>query len=454
MRVTGALRWPARDDFRTVVSLAVPVVAVQVGLSAMGLIDTLMVGRVSAPDLAAVALGNLFFFMVAVFGMGLLMGLDPLVSQAVGAQDPTGAAIAMQRGVVLAVALTFLAGAGLLLAEPAFRLAAQPDEVIPIAVRYALWSIPGVLPFYLFVVLRQSLQAMSRVAPIVWTIIGANLLNVALNWVLIWGNLGAPRLGAVGSSIASSISRWGLVVLLVAIAWPLLKPYLQPIRPGILRLRALVGMVRLGAPIGAQLQLEFGAFAMVGVAMGWLGTESMAGHQVALTLAAFAFMVPVGVAAAAAVHVGHGVGGERLELARRSASASLLLGLGFMATTALLFLVFPRALSGLFTVDPGTLVIAAALLPIAGVFQIFDGLQAVSAGILRGVGDTRVPMLANALGFWILGIPLGLLLAFPLSMGAEGLWWGLAIGLAIVSILLLLRVRNQLGKELRRVEVE
>ncbi len=431
-----------------------PVVAVQLGLNSMGLVDTLMVGRVSSVDLAAVALGNLYFFMVGVFGMGLLMGLDPLVAQAIGAQDRPAATLAMQRGIVLAVGLTVIAVAGLLLAESAFGLARQPGEVIPVAARYALWSIPGVLPFYLFVVLRQSLQAMSRVAPIVWTIVAANLLNVALNWVLIWGNLGAPRLGAVGSAMASSISRWGLVAILLAIAWPLLRPYLRPLQVGILRARPLGRMVALGGPIGMQFQLEFGAFAMVGVAMGWLGTVPMAGHQVALALASFAFMVPVGVAAAAAVHVGQGVGARELGRARRAAGAALVLGLGFMTVTALIFLTFPRGLSRLFTEDPATLLVAAALLPIAGVFQIFDGLQAVAAGILRGVGDTRVPMYANILGFWILGIPLGLLLAFPLEMGATGLWWGLAAGLASVSLLLIWRVRSQLGRELRRVLVD
>ncbi|TVP55319.1 MAG: hypothetical protein EA351_10895, partial [Gemmatimonadales bacterium] len=267
---TDPLRLPTRGDLRSAAALALPVVAVQLGLNSMGLVDTLMVGRVSSVDLAAVALGNLYFFMVGVFGMGLLMGLDPLVAQAIGAQDRPAAALAMQRGIVLAVGLTVIAVAGLLVAESAFGLARQPGEVIPVAARYALWSIPGVLPFYLFVVLRQSLQAMSRVAPIVWTIVAANLLNVALNWVLIWGNLGAPRLGAVGSAMASSISRWGLVAILLAIAWPLLRPYLRPLRVGILRARPLGRMVALGGPIGMQFQLEFGAFAMVGVAMGWL----------------------------------------------------------------------------------------------------------------------------------------------------------------------------------------
>lgn len=454
LRTDPSRRLPTRQDLKSAVGLALPVVVVQIGLNAMGLVDTLMVGRVSAADLASVALGNLHFFMAAVFGMGLLMGLDPLVAQAIGARDRRAAALALQRGAVLALALTVVTTLGLLAAGPAFRLARQPAEVIPIATSYAWWSIPGVLPFFVFVVLRQTLQGMSRVAPIVWTIVAANLLNAFLNWVLIWGNLGVPRLGAVGSAIASSISRWGLVAILLAMSWPLLRRYVRPLRPGVLRLAPLRRMVGIGAPIGAQLQLEFGAFAMTGVAMGWLGTAQMAGHQVAIALASFAFMVPLGVAAAAAVQVGQGIGAEAPGRTRRAAGAALVLGLGFMTVTAGIFLSFPGGLSRLFTTDAAAVAVAAALLPIAGVFQVFDGLQAVAGGILRGVGDTRVPMLANILGFWVLGIPVGLLLAFPVGLGATGLWWGLAAGLAVVSVLLIWRVRGQLGRELKRIRVD
>jgi multidrug resistance protein, MATE family len=445
---------PSRSDVGAVVRLAFPVAMVQVGIMAMGVVDTLMVGRVSPVDLAAVALGNLYFFLVAVFGMGVLMALDPLVAQAVGAGDREGAARALQRGMILATGLGLLGMVALLPAEALFHFAAQPAEVIPVAARYALWSIPGVLPFYGFVVIRQTLQGMGRVAPILWTALAANLLNVFLNWMLIWGNLGAPRLGAVGSAMGTSIARWAMAGMLLAAAWSLLGGYLVPVRARILAPRPLWAMFRLGAPIGAQFQLEFGAFATIGLFMGWLGTIPMAAHQVALNLASFAFMVPVGIAAAAAVRVGQEVGRGEPDAARKAAGASLFLGVGSMCMTAFLFLVVPGFFGRLYTDDPGVIALVVVLLPIAGVFQVFDGVQAVAAGVLRGVGDTRGPMWMNIVGFWVLGIPLSLLFCFPLGWGAAGLWWGLAVGLAAVAVLLVLRVRHRFGRELSRVDVE
>ena len=434
--------------------LALPVAGVQLGMMAMGLVDTMMVGRVSAPDLAAVALGNLFFFATGIFGVGVLLSLDPVVAQAVGAGDGEAAARGVQRGLILALFLAALTSLALVPAGLLFRAAGQPAEVIPIAVGYVLASIPGTPPFFFFVVLRQSLQAIGRVAPILWTALVANVVNFGLNWVLIWGNLGAPRLGAVGSSWATSISRWFLAAALLIVAWSLLRPVLRPWRSGVGRVRPLARMLLLGVPIGLQLQLEWGAFAAIGLLMGLLGTEEMAGHQIALNLAAFAFMVPLGISAAASVRVGQEVGRGDAGSARRAAGGALAIGLAFMLCTALLFLTFPTALGRAFSDDLAVVGVVTLLLPIAGVFQIFDGLQAVAVGVLRGVGDTRAPMWANILGFWVLGLPLSLLLCFHFGLGPRGLWWGLAAGLAAVAVLLLMRVRVHLGGELRRLTID
>jgi MATE family multidrug resistance protein len=210
--------------------------------------------------------------------------------------------------------------------------------------------------------------------------------------------------------------------------------------------------VRLGLPIGAQQGLEFGAFGTVGLLMGRLGTVPVAGHQAALNLAALTFMVPLGVGAAAAVRVGHAVGAGDARGARRAAAAALACGVGFMAASALVLLAAPRALAGLYTSDAAVLALAASLIPIAGVFQVFDGLQVVSLGVLRGAGDTRVPMLVNAVGFWLLGLPLGAWLGLRTSLGPPGLWWGLVAGLAVVGVVLGARVRWRLRGGVRRVE--
>jgi len=251
---------PTAMELREVVELALPVAAVQVGMMFMGVVDTIMVGHFAARDLAAVALGNLYFFTVIVFPMGLLLSLDPVVSQAVGAGDRSAVARALQRGGLLALALSIPASLALLPGAALLTALRQPLEVVPVAAGYALASIPGVFPFLAFIVLRQTLQAMGRVAPIVVTIVLANLANLFFNWVLIFGNLGFPSMGAVGSGWASSLSRWLMLVGLLGFSWPLLKSYIRPLRPEVFQLRPLWRMIRLGAPIGIQFLLEFGAF--------------------------------------------------------------------------------------------------------------------------------------------------------------------------------------------------
>lgn len=420
----------------------------------MGVVDTVMVGRASPVDLAAVALGNLYFFSATVFGLGTLLALDPVVSQAVGAGEPEGVARGVQRGGLLAVALTVLAVVVMIPAEAVLGALRQPTEVVPVAAGYVRAAAAGVLPFLLFVVFRQTLQAMGRVAPIVWTIVFANVANVAFNWVLIFGKLGAPALGAVGTGIASSLSRWLMVLVLLAMAWRLLRPHLRPFRTEALRLRPLGRMVRVGAPIGVQLGLEFGAFAVIGLLMGWLGTIAMAGHQVAINLASLTFMVPLGIGQATAILVGRAVGRSDTPGARRAAGAGLLAGGTFMTATALLFLAVPGALARIYTAETAVLSLAALLIPIAGVFQIFDGIQVVASSVLRGIGDTRAPMVIGILGFWLVGVPVSLGLGFGLDVGAVGLWWGFVAGLAAVALLLLLRVRDRFGRDLRRLVID
>jgi MATE family multidrug resistance protein len=445
---------PSSADLEALVRLAFPVAVVQVGMLSMGVVDTIMVGRASALDLAAVAIGHLYFFGVAVFGMGVLYSLDPVISQSVGAGDAVGVARGIQRGFVLALGLSVIAMLLLIPAGPFFRVTGQPAEVVPTAGRYAHALIAGVLPFYGFIVLRQSLQAMGHVRAILLVVVVANLVNAGLNWVLIYGNLGLPALGAVGSAWATSIARWFMMVALLATGWPLLRRYLRPMRGDAWAARPLARLLRVGAPVGAQQWLEFGVFGAAGLLMGLLGAVALASHQVALQLAALTFMIPVGVAQATSVLVGHAVGRGDPAAARRAAGAGLVTGVGVMTVTALAFLLFPEAIARAFSPDPSVLAVAVVLLPIAGVFQVFDGVQVVAAGALRGVADTRVPMLINLVGFWVIGLPVSAWLGMGLDTGPAGIWWGLAIGIGVVAVLLAFRVRRRFGQSLERLVID
>lgn len=445
---------PTRDERRALLALAVPIVAVQVGQMLMGVVDTLLVGHVSRTALAAVALGNVFFFAGSSFGIGVLLALDPVVAQAVGADDRDGVARGIQRGILLACGLAVPPTVFLLFGEEVLRALGQPVEVLREADVYALYVAPSVLPFYLFIVLRQSLQALHRTRPILLSIVIANVLNAVLDWALIYGKFGLPAGGVQGAAIATTISRWVMPALLLALAYSELHPSLRPWRRDVWQLPPLFRMLRLGVPIGVQTMLEYTAFGAAGLLMGRLGAVAVAAHQIAINVASLTFMVPLGVGAAASVLVGRAIGAGNMLEARRHARAALVYGVGFMVLAAMVLLAIPRLIGSAYTTDPATLALAAQLLPVAGWFQLFDGTQAVTAGILRGSGDTRVPMLVNLGGFWAVGIPLGLWLAFRTTLGPVGLWWGLAGGLVAVAVVLSLRVRNLMRREIGRVVID
>ncbi len=446
-----ALRIPTRNEIRDVARLAAPIAVVQVGLMMMGVVDAAIVGRYSAQGLAAVALGNVYFHSVIALGQGTLMALDPLVAQAVGAKDQTAIELALQRGIVLCIAMAIPLSMALLFGEQLFIPLRQPADVVPMAAAYARACIPGVLPYLAFITLRQTVQAFALVRPVVMAVVVANVTNAFLDWVLVFGKLGFPSMGPVGSGWATTISRWLMALILLWGCRDVLMPFLRRWRREDLALGPLWRMLRIGFPIGLQLWIEFMAFSVALLFVGMLGAVPMAGHQIALMLAALTYMVPLGVSAAAAVLVGHAVGRGEPEVARREAGAALACGVGFMSVTAIILIAFAPWLARLFTADPEILAAASVLIPIAGVFQVFDGIQGVSGGILRGAGDTRVPMWSNLAGYAMLALPLGVWLCFTLGMGARGIWWGLSAGLAAVAALLGWRVHVILGGELRRL---
>jgi MATE family multidrug resistance protein len=382
------------------------------------------------------------------------MVLDPLVSQAAGARDADGIALGIQRGLVLAIALSIVTSLLLWPVHGVLVSLRQPEVLVALAVPYARISIVGVLPFLTFVVLRQSLQAMHEVRGVLIVVAIANFANFALNWVLVYGNLGSPAMGASGSAWATVCSRWLMTLLLCAAGWRTLRRSMTPWRADALRLAPLIQMLRLGVPIGLQQMLEIGVFAAVGVLMGLLGTRAMAAHQIALNLASLTFMVPLGVGAAAAVRVGHAAGDGDTAAVRERATTALVCGAGFMVCMGIVLLAIPGAIASLYTNDAHLIAIAVVLIPIAGVFQVFDGIQAVSTGVLRGLGDTRVPFLINLAGFWLAGFPISVFLGFYTPLGPSGLWWGLVAGLAVVATLLLLRVRSRLRGEITRTTLE
>jgi len=445
---------PTRDDLRALVRLGAPIVAAQVGLQLMGVVSVVMVGHYSADDLAGAALGNLYVFGLLIFGIGTLYAMDPILAQAAGARDQHAVTMGLQRGVALAVLIGLAVTVLCLPAGSAFRLIHEPPDVVPRAAGFVRMSMPGLVPLLLWATLRQSLQALKKPRAVVISIVGANVVNLALNWMFTLGHLGAPAMGAAGSALAGTVSRWTMLTLILYFARGELMPRLRPWHPEVMKRGPIGRTLRIGLPIGIQTSIEYSTFATIAALAGWFGTDALAGHQVAISLASLTFMVPMGLGSAAAVLVGHAIGEGDVLHARRLAASALVCGAGFMAVCGAVMLAVPRAFAEIYTSVPGVAAIAITLIPIAGVFQIFDGLQVVSAGVLRGAGDTRMPMLVNVLGFWLIGLPSSLAFGFGLREGVVGLWWGFVVGLAVISTLLVTLVRVRLGGAIVRVKVE
>jgi multidrug resistance protein, MATE family len=429
-----------RNELAAAGRLAVPVVISQLGMMLMGVIDTIMLGHLSAGALAAGALGHILTLCPMMLGYGILAALDPLVSQAHGAEDARAIGGHLQRGLVMAAALTVPIVLLLLDVGPFLRLLGQPPAVSRDAAAFVRGILWGLLPYFLFVALRQTLQAMSHVRPAAMAIAVGNLCNLAFNWILIFGHLGAPPLGVRGSAFSTSISRCVMFLYLLIAARRRLSPYWRGFTAEAIAWREHLRMLRIGLPVGFHNTVELLIFAIAAVLIGQIGVAALAGHQIAINLASLTYMVPLGISGAAGTRVGNAIGRRDPAGARLAAEACLLMGAGTMLACAVLFVLFPGSLARLYTSDPAVIAMVGALLPIAAAFQVFDGLQVVAAGVLRGAADTTFPAAMAFVGYWVIALPAGWLLAFRAGLGARGLWWGFTVGLGVVAILFLLRI--------------
>ena len=428
-----------RREVKPMITLVVPVVVAELGWIAMGIVDIGMVGRLGAEAIGAVGVGSMLFMTLGVFGIGLLPGLDTLVSQAFGAEKLEDCHRWLVHGLVLSIALaipmTLLARMG----AASLHVWGFDPEVLRLTIPYlevVAWS---ALPLLLYATFRRYLQSMSVVLPVMFALVSANLINVLANWILIFGHLGAPALGVNGAGWATCISRaYMATVLLATILYRNARDrsglWSVPLKLDLARMRRLIG---LGFPAAIQVTLEVGVFAAVTALAGRLAPAALAAHQVALNVASVTFMVPLGVASAGAVRVGQAVGRRDAAGASQAGWAALLLGVLFMGCAALVFLALPEPILRLFTSEPAVVATGVSLLLIAACFQLFDGVQGVATGLLRGLGDTRTPMIWNLAGHWCLGLPMGYVLCFVVGWGVIGLWIGLSAGLILVGLVLL-----------------
>jgi MATE family multidrug resistance protein len=433
---------PLRADFMLTLRLALPLIIAEVGWMSMGIVDTIMVGRLpdSAVAIGATGLGQSLYHSIAIFGGGLLLGLDTFVSQAYGRKDLNDARLSLVNGLFLAGALTPILMLIVLCWPPLmqhFGISAELVDPMRPFLRALNW---GTLPLLAYFALRRYLQAVNVVIPIMFALISANIVNLVGDWALIYGHLGLPAMGITGSGWATCVARIYMAgMLVVTLLWVESKRTL-PRWTGEVRvdLRRVAALLRLGTPAATQIFLEIGAFSAATALIARLGPVPLSGHEIALNCAALSFMVPLGISSAAAVRVGQQLGRKDPEGARRAGWSAIILGAGFMTCSGLVFVSIPLWISRLFSPDPVVIRTGARLLLVAAAFQLFDGLQTVATGALRGSGDTRTPMLANFVAYWLIGLPVGYFLCFKLGWGAVGIWIGLCGGLMMIGSALML----------------
>jgi multidrug resistance protein, MATE family len=441
-----------RREFRPMLRLAAPLALAELGWMAMGIVDTMMAGPLGPAAVGAGILGNMVFYPLAASFIGLLLGMDTLVAQSFGARDPRDGRRTLVNGLWLSMALTPVSVVLTMGSIPLIRAAGANPKVMAECVPYMENLAWGLLPLYVFSALRRYLQAVNAVKAVTFVLVSANVVNFVGDWALMYGHLGAPAMGLAGSGWSTSISRvYMAVVMAAAVVWEERKSGRAALaiswRPDWTRMRALIG---LGLPATGQIAFEGLVFGVVTVLAAKLDEVSLAAHGIAVQVIATTFMVPLGISSAAAVRVGHAVGRRDERGAAAAGWSALAIAALFMGAAGIALWTVPRWIVRLFIADASVIAAGVTLLRIAAFFELFDGLQVVATGALRGLGDTRAPMVAHFIGYWVIGMPVVYVLCFPLGWGAPGIWVGLSTALILIGAALVLvwraRLRSSRGR--------
>jgi len=430
-----------KENYKQTFLLAFPVVLSQMGHVMVGVVDTAIVGQIGTIEQAAVALASSFHLLVLVFGVGVSFGVTPFVAAADGAKDYSQISSLLKHSVVVNTATGILLFLLLFCFSPLLGLLNQKDEVIDLAIPFLNVLMLGMIPLCIFSGFKQFAEGLSftRIAMVIT--IGANLINVALNYALVFGYWGFPKMGMMGSCWASFISRVIMALAMFAyVYWnKQFKAYWKQFNFKNISKQIVKNILSIGVPSGMQWVFEIGAFSFAVIMMGWISPQAQAAHQIAVSMASVTYMMVSGLSAATSVRVGNKFGIKDMQGVRIACFSALFMVLTFMSISAICFILFKDLLPVFFNTDAEVKGLASSLLVIAAFFQLSDGLQAVELGALRGIQDVKVPTFIALAAYWIIGLPMSYVFAFVWNIGIQGIWYGLALGLSVAAILLFLR---------------
>jgi MATE family multidrug resistance protein len=430
-----------RSEVLALAALAGPLVVNNLSIAGMNFADAVMAGRLGTRDLAAVAVGGGVWMVGFLFGLGVLMAMSPVCAQAYGAGRNRDVGEYLRQGLWLALGLATIVVLAVANARPVLTVIGIDPDLIPLTAGYLRAMSFGLPAMYAYLALRFMSEGIGWTRPIMLAAVVALVVNVAGNWVLMYGKLGFPAMGAVGCGASSALAMWSM--LLTMLVYVRRHRRYRPFSlwgrfewPDPAKLRDLLGV---GLPIGGSVVAEAGLFSAASLLMGRMGATQVAAHQIAINYAATMFMVPLAIHSAITIRVGHSVGAGRTALARRQGITGIVVCGLFMTVSALMLLLFRDHITGLYTRDAAVQSVAISLLTMAMIFQVSDGLQVGAAGALRGFKDTRVPMLLNVIAYWVIAFPLAWYLGVYREAGPQGVWVALVVGLTAGAALLNLR---------------
>lgn len=452
-----------RKEALATLKLGGPLIAAQLAQISISFVDTVMAGRLSSRDLAAVAVGSSVWFTVIIIAIGLLVSVSPSVAQLFGARRYRDIGHCFRQGLWLSQAVALLSFIALRNSEPVLHFVGISPEITPITMGYLRAISCGVPAFCAYQVLRSFSEGVSRTKPVMYASLIALGGNIAGNYIFMYGKIGMPRLGAVGCGVASAIVMWMMAGYMIVYIFlhEIYRPFETFSHFELPRWHEIARLMKLGSPIAVSLFMEASLFGVVALLMGSIGTIAVAGHQVAINVAALTWTVPLGISMATTVRVGQAIGRDEPHAARFSGFVGIALAVAFMTGSAIVLFIAPGLIAGIYTNDEAVKEMAVTLLFVAAIFQIFDGLQVAGAGALRGLKDTKIPAILTSFAYWIIGFPLAYLLGITWGGGPRALWIGFICGLGVAAILLntrfhlvtqrMIRMRDQAASTTERV---